>query len=260
MHCLSLLISACEATIHERTHYISDIRVISTKKLLEYNTLPEHRRWIWILGGGTIRESDPNPVRNNRILPARAGIIPGKIVTPVRDKTNEDLCTNAYNEYLEIISGFEHEHIRVYTDGSHSPTEDTTGYGIRIIGHSRGSETVLMQRSEGLGNASINEAELTAVHEALNWLIHKYKRPLGTVHIFTDSKYAFNASTSVVFRRKNFHLIQEIRNLGHRIGDLDNTSRPVMHYVPSHIEYTSQGKNRTGNYYAGIHSRSILMW
>ena len=106
--------------------------------------------------------------------------------------------------------------------------------------------------SSGLGDASINDAELTAVHVALNWLLHKHKGPLVPIHIFTDSKYTYNASTSPLSRRKNFHLIQEIQNLGYRIGDLNNMTRPLMHFVPSHIENTSQGKKRTGNYYADI--------
>ena len=78
------------------------------------------------------------------------------------------------------------------------------------------------------------------------------KRPLAPIHIFTDSTYTFNASTTLFSRRKNFHLTQEIRNLGYRICDLKNMSRPVMHFVPSHIENTSHGKKRTGNYYAVI--------
>ena len=79
----------------------------------------------------------------------------------------------AYDEYLNIISDFEPEHIRVYTDGSHSRTEQKTGYGVRIIKHSRGREAVLLGKSVGLGDASINDAELTAVYDALSWLFHK---------------------------------------------------------------------------------------
>ena len=30
-------------------------------------------------------------------------------------------------------------------------------------------------------------------------------------------------------------------------------TRPLMHFVPSHIENTSQGKKRTGYYYAATH-------
>ena len=248
----SHLLTNCRATQPERKQYTAAIQKISKRKLLEYSTVPEHRRWIWTLGGGTIREPRPNPLSNNKILKASAGILTGRTVTPVKDKTDQILCMDAYDEYLSIISEFEPEHIRVYTDGSHSRTEERTGYGIRIIKYSRGREAVLLQESSGLGGATINDAELTAVHVALNWLLHKHKGPLVPIHIFTDSKYTFNASTSIISRRKNFHLTQEIQNLGYRIGDLNNMTRPLMHFVPSHIENTSQGKKRTGNYYADI--------
>ena len=49
----------------------------------EYNTLPEHCRWIWTLGGGTIREPQPDPLSNKKILKASAGILIGRTVTPV---------------------------------------------------------------------------------------------------------------------------------------------------------------------------------
>ena len=45
------------------------------------------RRWIWILGAGTIREGEPDPANNNRIRPLRAGLLAGKSVKPVKDKT-----------------------------------------------------------------------------------------------------------------------------------------------------------------------------
>ena len=111
---------------------------------------------------------------------------------------------------------------------------------------------MLLQKSEGLGDASINDAELTAVYDALNWLFHKCESSLAPIHIFTDRTYTFNASTTLFPRRKSIHLIQEIRNLGYRIGDLKHMTRPLMHFVPSHIENTSQGKKRTGDYYADM--------
>ena len=118
--------------------------------------------------------------------------------------------------------------------------------------HSRGREKVIHEVSKGLGEATINEAELTSIHEALHWLIHdgNGKAPHVPVHIFTDSKYAYNASTTVTIRRSNFHLVQEIQNFGHRIRKLFNTPYPSMHFVPSHIEHTAQGFKRTGNFYA----------
>ena len=103
---------------------------------------------------------------------------------------------DAYDEYLSIISEFEPEHIRVYTDGSHSRTEERTGYGIRIIKCSRGREAVLLQESSGLGDASINDGELTAVHVALNWLLHKHKGPL--VPIMEAAKTAAQSAALAV--------------------------------------------------------------
>ena len=92
----------------------------------------------------------------------------------------------------------------------------------------------------------------TAVHEALHWIIHSEndKAPHVAIHIFTDSKYTYNAVTTIAIRRVNFHLVQEIQNYGHRIRELFDTSYPCIHFVPSHIEQTAQGLRRTGNFYA----------
>ena len=70
------------------------------------------------------------------------------------------------------------------------------------------------------------------------------------IHVFTDSKYTYNASTTATIHRANFYLIQEIQNFGHRIRRLFNIPQPCMHYVPSHIEQTAQGFKLTGNFYA----------
>ena len=206
---------------------------------------------MWILGAGTVREEDPDPANNNRIPKIHAGIATGENVTPVQDKTDENECLDAYFEYLNIINELEPEHIRIYTDGSHCPKESRTGYGIRIVHHYNGHEKVIHERSVGLGRATINEAELTSVHDALHWLIHENNKvPHVPIHIFTDSKYTYNASTTASIRRTNFHLVQEIQNYGHRLRKLFNIPRPSMHFVPSHIEQTAQGHKRTGNFYA----------
>lgn len=86
----------------------------------------------------------------------------------------------------------------------------------------------------------------------MRWLIHEGNKevPHVPIHIFTDSKYTYNASTSTQIRRTNFHLVQEIQNYGHRLTKLFDIPRPSMHYVPSHIEQTSQGFKRTCNFYA----------
>ena len=79
-----------------------------------------------------------------------------------------------------------------------------------------------------------------------------YNGPRKPIHIFTDSMYTYNAGTSTTFQKQNFHLIQEIRNFGHQLGQRSKDQRPTLHYVPSHIEDTSLGKKYTGNYYADI--------
>ena len=124
--------------------------------------------------------------------------------------------------------------------------------GIRVIHHSNGHEKVIHEVSKGLGEATINEAELTSVHEALHWLIHEDDKiiPHVPIHVFTDSTYTYIASTAVTIHRTNFYLIQEIQNFGHRIRKLFNIPHPSMHYLPSHIKKTAQGFKRTGNFYA----------
>ena len=124
----------------------------------------------------------------------------------MKDKNDENECLNAYYEYLDIVNQLEQEHIRIYTDGSHCPRSRKTGYGIRVIHHSNGHEKVIHEVSRGLGEATINEAELTSVHEALHWLIHEDEKNIPHVpihHVFTDSKYTYTAT----IRRTNFYLI-----------------------------------------------------
>ena len=235
------LLTTCPKTKIYREAYFDEIKKISPDKADELSALPPDRQWIWILGAGTIREEGPDPLSNNRIHRLHAGITAGKSVTPVQDKSNEDECLNAYYEYPDILSELEPVHIRVYTDGSHCPETKKTGYGIRIVFHSGGRETVIHEVSDGLGESTINVAELAVVYEAVKWLIQRIESdiPHVPVHIFTDSKYTFNASTSMSIRRKNFHWVQEIQNFGHRLSSINNMPYPCMHYIPSHIEHTT---------------------
>ena len=246
------LLTSCPRTKTFRETYFAEIEKISPSKAQELSAIPLHRQWVWILGAGTVREEVPDPISNNRIHRMHAGITAGKNVPPVKDKSDENECLDAFYKYLDILSELEREHIRIYTDGSHCPQTNKTGYGIRIVLHSLGRERVVHEVSRGLGEATINEAELAAVHEALHWLTLQDEDvvPRVPVHIFTDSKYTYNSATSVSVRRKNFHWIQEIQNFGHRLKKDYDIPFPDMHFVPSHIEHTAQGLKRTGNFYA----------
>ena len=101
----------------------------------------------------------------------------------------------------------------------------------------------------GLGSATVQQAEMTAVRDALFYLLHSdavLRR--APIHIFTDSMYTLHASTSAELRRKHFYLAQEIHNVAHRLNKAG--CEVWMHYVPSHIERTAAGLRYTGNQYA----------
>ena len=194
------LLTNCTGTKKIREAYFKRIKEISADKLVELSTLPTHRQWIWMLGAGTIREENPDPINNNRIRRLEAGIQAGRSVSPVQDKKDESQCLDAYNEYLEILSELEPEHIRIYTDGSHCPETRATGYGMRIVHHSDGSERVIHEVSKGLGQATINEAELEAVHEGLYWLIHE-NRNLCRVYHYISSQTVNTQITQVQLQK-----------------------------------------------------------
>ena len=109
--------------------------------------------------------------------------------------------TGAYDEYVAILSSLKDEHIRIYTDGGHSPDSKSTCFGIRIVKH-KTEENMFSSGSQMDSGArlSVRRSVSMAIYKALRWLQHEYKDIFLPIHIFTDSKYAFNACTSVSFR------------------------------------------------------------
>ena len=61
------LLSECQSTAALRADYAGSIGKICQDKLKEFEQLPHHRRWIWILAGSTIREEEFIPKNTNRI-------------------------------------------------------------------------------------------------------------------------------------------------------------------------------------------------
>ena len=245
------LLVDCKGTQKFRNEFVREVHSASPTRLKELQDLPLSQRWVWILAGGTTRELRPDPLHNNRILPEVSPIYLGKSVPPVKDKTDEDQCLVAYEEYLEIISALPTKHIRVYTDGSHSRTHNSTGFGVKIIKQEGTKSSVIHTYKQGLASATNNAAEITAIHHAMSWLYNVYDNLTEEpIHIFTDSKYALNACSSTNLRRKNFHIIQEIQNYAYKFKHADSRFTTTLHFVPSHIENTGKGKTHTGNYYA----------
>ena len=60
------------------------------------------------------------------------------------------------------------------------------------------------------------------------------------VHLFTDSKYSRQVLLDDAPRRKNFYLIEDIKNLASKLRfDL---GMPIsIHWIPSHIQHTIYG-------------------
>jgi len=241
------LLLECNETTAEKFQFFEKVSDISKLKSLELTELDPKRQWHWILAGGTVREDNPYPVTDNRIHANRSPLSAGKSVTPVEDKKDPMQCLIAYNEYREILEELEESHIRVYTDGSHNKQDKKTGCGFMIVNRSGRDEKTYHKEYKGLGSTSVNQAELTAVHEAISTLLRQRKKNIP-IHIFTDSKYTYNVCTTAETRRKHFYLAQEIHNLSHRLRECG--CQVTMHWLPSHIENTASGRLYTGNYYA----------
>ena len=161
----------------------------------------------------------------------------GRSVAPVQDKSDANECKQARDELRLIQHELCSDRLEIWTDGSLTIEDGMSGYGYRIRSFENGKPTLLRSESGGLGSCTINQAELTALQRALQWvLLHYTKKRDRQVHIFTDSKYTYRSETcdATGITRKNFFAIEEILNFGHR---LRRTGLPAtIHYCPSHIE------------------------
>jgi len=205
------LLSHCDGTSIERVRFYITLEEISVEKLSEFEILPEHSKWIWILAGGIIRSTKQLDTNRNKIIPTRSPLKQGKCVNPVKDKDDPGQCLEAYYEYQAILHSLEKQHIRVYTDGSRSTKTGLAGFGFQILFQDDKKTYKINWHDEGIGKASIQHAELSAIRESLRWLGDDYAGPVRNIHIFTDSKYAYNTTTSSNLRRTHYYLIQEIQ-------------------------------------------------
>ena len=205
----------------------------------EFLSLPRHRQWIWILGGGTVREEDPfvRKRNNTRKMAFQSSICEGRSIASVQDKNDATECKRARDELRLIQQELSPNRLEVWTDGSLTKEDGKTGYGYRIRGFVRGKPTLLQSKSGGLGKGTINQAELTDLQRALQWLLLNYSGNLDReVHIFIDSNYTYKSATcdATRIKRTNFFAIEEILNLGHRLRKTG--LKPVIHHCQSHIE------------------------
>ena len=59
-----------------------------------------------------------------------SSITQGESVRPMKNMNDPLMYTDAYDEYIIILSSLEERQIRIYTDGGHSPDSKSTGFGI----------------------------------------------------------------------------------------------------------------------------------
>ena len=170
-----------------------------------------------ILAAGTCKEEITFSRNLYRIVPQSSPITHGRSVKPIKDKTDPVQCYHAYLDYQDILHSLEQNHIRVYTYGSRSTETEISGYGLRIMYQVGSSVQIIHETASGLGHATIQQAELSAIREALFWIVQNLRESNLPVHIFTDSMYCYNTCTEHEIRRKNFYLLQEIQNFAHRL-------------------------------------------
>ncbi|MBW2525089.1 MAG: ribonuclease HI [Deltaproteobacteria bacterium] len=106
----------------------------------------------------------------------------------------------------------------VYTDGACSSNPGPAGLGVVVV---RGDERV--ERSEYLGQATNNIAELTAVLRALE---HIEEDQAAVIH--TDSKYTIGVVQQGWKAKKNRELVATLR------AELGRRPKVTLVYVPGH--------------------------
>jgi len=149
--------------------------------------LKRAQRWLWILGGGFIKNILP---RSNRyeMLPEENPFQAGERGKPGIDKDNPMHCLEAYHEFKHIESHLPRDCLKVFTDGSAKDNRAGSGAAIYL------RDRVIHEIISPVGDLSVAYAELFAIYSTLRYL-HK-ERPANRrkrktpVHIFTDSKYA----------------------------------------------------------------------
>lgn len=124
-----------------------------------------------------------------------------------------------------LIAKLEGRAVLCFTDGACKGNPGPAGSGavVQAPGHPR------RERSLGLGTATNNVAELTAIRMALDVLDELGLPPDAEVAIFTDSKYATGVLTKGWKAKANKALIDDIKA---RLGARENLA---VHWIAGHV-------------------------
>jgi ribonuclease HI len=143
------------------------------------------------------------------------------------------LKTLSYKNYIqEFIGNLPNDHLRIFTDGSFIPEENSGGAGAVIYDNNNR----LAFAEASLGAKTNNFAEVYAIGMALLLAVKlpnhkKYKR----IHIFSDSLYAINCATMLHNTKveSNIPILRIVRTLLRSFHKLK--WHITIHYVPSHM-------------------------
>lgn len=231
------LLTVCAHTITRLASFAEYLRENCQWKHVEFSLLPQQRRWLWILGGGTTRVPATASLRARGM---HTDFSRGRCVSRGIDKSDPAQCWDAYNQFREIEAALNPDSMSVYTDGS--VTDGLAGSGIAIYLNQGQVHTI----SSPVGASSVDYAELFAVFLFLQWLLefaNQYTLPstIREVHIFTDSTYVLDSLVNPFVPRKNFYVIEEIRNAASR---LSSGFTFIAHWIPSHIDIRFEGTLR----------------
>ncbi|GMU74483.1 MAG: hypothetical protein AMXMBFR44_6790, partial [Candidatus Campbellbacteria bacterium] len=235
-----LLECTAPAVVKQRSKLLTTIKRTSEETSLEFEKMPLEEKYAWLLSCGCSINKDPNPVRNNRVLPAESPFLAGKSISPIHGKKDSYTNWRSYSEYREIHSEHFHD-LQVYTDGS--APEGLGGYGAVV--YAPGGWKPIHAISGEIGRATNNVAELEAIHKVLQWILHNMNKhaaltPRMNIRLFTDSQYARYVLLSTKPLRTHFYLVESIKALAARLR-YDNAAPVSIHWVPSHIEWTAYG-------------------
>ena len=211
--------------------YYASIELLSHAKHSELCSLPLQRRWLWILGGGTIKTIIEQSSKY-RYSEQKSFFTPGESVKQGVKKDDPQSCLEAYLEFKEIESRIPENSLMAFTDGS--VREDAAGSGVAVYS---GSEIILRMISQ-IMKVSIDYAELFAIYSLLKWLHIHYRCNNKQIHIFTDSLNTVRTLCNPTIPEKLFNLTEDIKNLAQILYP---RFKLIIHWIPSHIERTSFG-------------------
>jgi len=192
------LLTDCPATVHLVEAFSTQLKDISNSKFSEFCSLSTERRWLWILGGGTINNRRLSKV-DYRLKHFTSPFAYGASVRHKIDKEDPKQCLDAYFEFKEIEHSIKESSLVIFTDGSFK--ENLAGSGAVVYFQNK----ILHKISSSLGNQTISYAELFSIYSFLCWLRNDYLMPVSwpsNIRIFLLIACIINLRSAMTLSRR----------------------------------------------------------